>query len=155
MKNKLIALLGIVTVLGALAFVAQPRGFVPMFDADLQRLAMSEHEANCAAEGFMASNSAETAAECRETDGLSDEINLERVTPRFCIYISGVITTLDYDRCLSIMYDMQYWPTYDGDITNAWNRTAPYPLSQLFSDSGDERDTGRTGEREENLRGEE
>ena len=151
MKNKVLALLGVLTVVLVFAFVAQPMGFVPMFDADLRRLAMSLHESHCAAEGFMVSTStsAETAAECRETDGRSTEIDLEGVTPEFCLYISEVITTLEYNRCVSIMYENQYWHTYDGHMTNAWNRTAPYPLSQLFSDSGDQRDTGRTGDREE------
>ncbi len=149
------AILGVVTLALAFAFVAQPEGFVPLFDADLKRLSMTEHEAQCAAEGFMAGNPAEVATECRETNAHSTTIDLEQVTPRFCTHISSVITTLSYDDCLRIMYDMEYWPTYDGEITNAWNRTAPYPLSVLFSDSGDQRDTGRTGEREENLRGEE
>ncbi len=155
MKNKVMAILGVATLALAFAFVVQPEGFVPLFDADLNRLAMTRQEAQCAAEGFMASNSEETAAECRETNGLPADIDLEAVTPAFCSHISGVITTLSYDDCLRIMYDMEYWPTYEGKITNSWNRTAPYPLSVLFSDSGDQRDTGRTGDREENLRGEE
>ncbi len=155
MKNKVMAILGVATLALAFAFVAQPTGFVPLFDADLNRLSMTQREAQCAAEGFMASNSEEGAAECRETNALPTDIDLEGVTPRFCTHISSVISTLSYEDCLRIMYDMEYWPTYNGEITNAWNRSAPYPLSVLFSDSGDQRDTGRTGEREENLRGEE
>ena len=154
MKNKVLAVLGVLTFVLGLAFVAQPRGFVPLFDADLNRLSMTLSESHCAGEGFMATrrDSAEKAAECRETDGRSDEIDLEGVTPEFCLHISEVISTLDYTRCLSIMYESQYWPTYDGALTKTWNRTAPYPLSQLFSDSGDQRGDTRTGDKETNLR---
>ncbi len=145
MKNRVIAILGVVTLVLAIAFVAQPEGFVPLFDADLNRLTMNRSEAHCAAVGFVATNGPAAAANCRADDNRTTNTDLEAVVPEFCIELTTVLA-LTYADCLSIMYDMQYWPTYDGDITNSWTRSAPYPLSVLTT-PGAGQDGGRTGDR--------
>jgi hypothetical protein len=51
--------------------------------------------------------------------------------------------------CVSILQTNEYWPTYDGNITNAWNRARPYPntfvLSGKGSNSGGNSRTGGHG----------
>lgn len=150
MKNKVFAFLGILAVVLTAAFVFQPEGFVPLFDADLTRLAMSSSEAHCSAVAFISGGDRATkAAECRETDGRSKETDLIVVTPMFCQYVSGAIESLTYTECVSIMHGKKLWPTYDGGLTASWSRSAPYPLSELESPLGDLPDEGRTGGREE------
>jgi len=52
------------------------------------------------------------------------------------------------DACLAIMSQNQYWPTYDGALTDQWNRARPYPTTSL-SGPGEEPDSSRTGGRSE------
>ena len=141
------AILGVATLALAFAFVAQPEGFVPLFDADLNRLTMNRSEAHCAAVGFVATNGPAAAANCRDEDNRTTNTDLVAVVPEFCIELVTTLT-LTYDECLSIMYDMQYWPTYDGDITNSWTRSAPYPLS-ILATPGAGPAGGRTGDRQD------
>ncbi len=153
MRNKVIAFFGILALVLTAYYVFQPQGFVPLFDANLRQLAMTPKEAHCAGTviALPESKRAEATAICRDDpdNGYSEEVELAAVLGTFCSQVAIEIDSLDYAECLSIMHDMDYWPLYDGGVTNAWSRSAPYPLDVLGSPGNVE---GRTGSRELNER---
>ena len=150
-------ILGVVVILGALIYIARPVGHVPPFDANLVRLAETELEGYCAGQTLWRSQrisgDAEMAHACRdqERDTYSSDVDLRAVVPAFCRGIVEAGFPASHQDCLGIMDSQQYWPTYDGGVSNQWNRARPYPLNQLQVGEV-EQDNSRTGERVENTR---
>lgn len=144
-----LAVAAITTVLIGGFFVMKDPGHVPLFDANLNRLAETEREGFCSGIAFWGSRGdgdAKVAEECRTTDGRSTEINLSIVLSAFCTGVQkagfpGDVTT----DCYDVLVSYRYWPTYDGQITDAWTRSNPYPGELFAPPTGS---GSRTGERE-------
>ena len=152
MKNKVLAFLAILVIVGTGWYVLQPEGFVPLFDANLRQLAMTAKEARCSGEVYVQPRNMEekavAAAACRADpdNASSEEIDLITVVPTFCLAIISQIAST-YTECVTTMSDMQFWPLYNGGITNVWNvRSAPYPLDVLQRQGSS--DDSRTGDRD-------
>ncbi len=152
MKTRLLGLVGILVLILGVWYVARPMGFVPIYDANLQRLAMSAYESQCAGEAFMAGESPTVAAECRVTSGHSQDINLNIVQIQFCQTVAEAYH-MTPEACMKILTDFQLWPTYDGSLTDQWSESNPYPGGILGTDTEAE-DSSRTGGREGLQRGE-
>ena len=152
MKTRLLGLVGILVLILGVWYVARPTGFVPMFDANLVRIAMTAHEAQCAGIAFMSGESPLVAAECRESSGFSQEINLNIVQIQFCQTVAEAFN-MTPEACMKILTDFQLWPTYDGSLTDQWSESNPYPGGILGTDTEAE-DSSRTGGREGLQRGE-
>lgn len=124
-------------------------GHVPLFDADLNRLAESELEGYCAGKVFWVERggNAEMAADCRAANPqMDDQYNLGVVQMAFCLgaRASGFSGDVTVD-CLQVLEQNQLWPTYDGSITDAWTKANPYPGDVWAPPSGS---GSRTGGRE-------
>ena len=151
MSRKLLTFAGVVTVALGLAYVAWPVGHIPPYDANLVRLAESSLQGYCAGEAFWRSGgagSASLAGQCRGrlAGKRSNVPNLNAVPGAFCAAIIAEGWEGDQPSCLSIMSDNQYWPTYDGAITDQWNRARGYPLKAI-SVGGKPESESRTGDR--------
>lgn len=147
--NKLLAILAISTVLiGGLLIMKDP-GHVPLFDADLNRLAESELEGFCAGKVFWVDRGGnpEEAAACRaEYSQMDNDYHLDRVQMAFCLGVQAAGWPGDPRiECLDILQAHSLWPTYDGALTDAWTKANPYPGDIWAPPAG----TGsRTGGRE-------
>ncbi len=142
--KKFQTVMAIVVMFLAVLYVARPEGFVPLFDAGLNRLAMTEQEGYCAGRAWL--NDAATAADCRATDSHSTDIDLRTVVPAFCNAIVGEIG-ITQETCENIFAVNAMWPLYDGGFTDEWSESAPYPGS-ILGDGPIPEDTGRTGGRD-------
>ena len=142
--RKFQTFLAIVVMFMAVLYVARPEGFVPLFDANLQRLAMTQQEGYCA--GQVWQNSATSTADCRKTDAHRTEIDLRDVVPGFCQAVIASIS-ITQQRCEEIFATNAMWPLYDGGFTQNWSDQAPYPGS-ILGDGPPPEDTGRTGGRD-------
>ena len=141
---------GIAVVLLVVAYAARPSPHVPPYDANLVRLAETERQGYCAGVTFWQTGGgdgdADLAKECRkEHPKESGRVNLVATERGFCRAIvdegwEGTVST-----CLDIMGTYQYWPTFDGAITDQWNRARPYPSTAIGGTS--EQDDSRTGGR--------
>jgi hypothetical protein len=156
--RKLLGLMGIVVLLGAGVYVGRPAGHIPPYDANLVRLAETELEGYCSGRTFWQTQgygNAEQAALCREeyAGQYPDTPNLGRVQLAFCLALTHVGYQGGVDTCMAIVRTNQYWPTYDGRISAAWNRARPYPLREGLTGEQEETDGSRTGEREGATRG--
>lgn len=147
--NKLLAILAISTVLIGGFLVMRDPGHIPLFDADLNRLAESELEGYCAGKVFWVERGgdAEMAADCRAANpAMDNQYNLGTVQWSFCLGAKaagfGGDVTVD---CLQVLEQEQLWPTYDGSITNAWTKANPYPGDVWAPPAGS---GSRTGGRE-------
>lgn len=154
MKRRVATIVGALILAGSVVYVARPAGHQPPYDANLVRLAESRLEGYCAGQAFWASGgdpagNASLAAQCRaERAGtMPSTTNLAAVPRGFCraIVDSGWEGTAK--QCLEILGQYQYWPTYDGGISNAWNRARPYPLAHLSTGPSQASDESRTGGR--------
>ena len=134
----------------AVAYVARPTGHIPLYDANLVRLAESPLQGYCAGETLMktqdyAGNGAMAEA-CRAKNGsaMSNKPNISRVERPFCQAVVANGFNGSVDDCLEILAQNQLWPTYDGGITNQWNRARPYPRSaiQVIAPKPDDSRTG-------------
>ena len=157
MSRKLLTFAGVVTVALGLTYVAWPVGHIPPYDANLVRLAESSLQGYCAGEAFWRSGGAGSgrlAGECRKrlAGKRSNVPNLNAVPGAFCSAIVNEGWEGDQPSCLSIMSDNQYWPTYDGAITDQWNRARPYPRPLISTTAGPKSDGARTGNRNGNER---
>ena len=156
-SQKSSALLRSLLALGAVAlllfgfagFILAP-GHVPLLDANRTRLAESYLEGW--ASGFTyirtgGSGSATIAAEQRESHAaLDNTYDPTVVHSAFCggAVAAGFGGNAQTD-CVDVLVDLQWWPTYDGELTGAWNDAFPYPLGALGEAPAE--DSGRTGDR--------
>ena len=149
MKRKMMFIFGMIVIVISLIYVARPAGHTPPYDANLVRLAETPRQGYCSGVAFWASEgvgNSSTAARCRKGSTRSDKPDMVRVQVSFC----KAVTDAGYDggvqQCLQILSSEQLWPTYDGALTNQWNRARPYPSPGLPS-SVPQKDQSRTGGR--------
>jgi len=149
--RKLLGVLGFLTIIVATLYVTLPVGHIPLYDANLVRLAETELEGYCAGYTFPISNGVGDdveAASCRRTyaSRYSEVFSPSAAERAFCgaIADSGRYGT-DQAGCIMTIRSGQYWPTYAGSLTNDWNRARPYPLTTGLSEA--EPDDSRTGGR--------
>jgi hypothetical protein len=149
-RRKLLGLAGALVILGSVAYVAQPTGHVPPFDANLVRLAESELEGYCSGEVFWdTGGNAAAAAACRAArrGTMSEMSDLAAVSPAFCRAVVDSGWDQDVAACLEILESEQLWPTYDGGLSDAWNRARPYPQAPIHkAEMTDSRTGGHTGQ---------
>ena len=150
-KKRLLANIGgAAVVLLVLAYAGNRPGHIPPYDANLVRIVETERQGYCA--GLVGwktefAGSKDQAAACRtEHRELSGRVNMATSVRGFCQAILDQGWNGYMDSCLSILTENQYWPTYDGALTNQWNRARPYPNSALGGAS-DQTDSSRTGGR--------
>ena len=156
-KRYLLALAGLAVLAGAPLYVARSAPHIPPYDANLVRLAESELEGYCAGETFwgsQAQGNADMARDCRSrlAGQKAATPNLPAVVPAFCTAIIDSGWEGSQWQCEEIMASNKYWPTYDGSITNAWNRARKYPVSPIAVKSTPPEDTSRTGDRPDRTR---
>jgi hypothetical protein len=150
-----LALIALIAIAGGAFYLIRDVGHIPLFDANLQVLAESEVEGYCAGLTFWSnrgSGNAAEAAACRNESDRSTDPDLTRVPAFFCMAVREAGFAGTVDECLGILDGQKLWPTRDGDLTNSWSQSAPYPGDLAFvvppSDS-------RTGTREGFDRGDE
>ena len=155
-RRRVLAAVGVLVSVLAVAYVARPVQHIPPYDANLVRLAESEVEGYCSGITFWktqgAGNGSEASACRKQHPGMSRVSDLPAVPPMFCRAIVESGWDGDVPTCLSIMVNNQLWPTYDGSISQAWNRARPYPESQLQTPAS-QRDNSRTGGHNGSTRG--
>ena len=151
-RRRLGILVGLLVLAGALVYVARPVGHIPIYDANLVRLAETELQGYCAGDAFWKSageGDAGKARACRaqyaDSGQFANVTDLAVVPRAFCQAIVEDGWDGDVPTCLQIMVDNQYWPTYDGGITDQWNRARPYPVSAIPSGPPPADDGSRTG----------
>ena len=150
--NRLLALGGILAVLGGFVLLVIPGPPVPLLDANRQLLAESEQEGYCAGQTFWNTNGGgdeALMAECLSDSPLDDETDLHAVQPAFCraVVVEGYQGT--EENCMSILGGNKLWPTLVGGLTESWNRRFPYPLDSLTTGGQVQPSSDRTGDREE------
>lgn len=151
MTRKLLGFAGVATILLSMLYIAWPVGFIAPYDANLVRLADSQLQGYCSGDSFMKSQGvgdANLAANCRNEKAakMSNKPDMGVVQGAFCqaVHANGWQGTRA--QCLSILQTNEYWPTYDGNITNAWNRARPYPNTFALAGTGSNSGGGsRTG----------
>src|SRR3990167_3174634 len=110
-----------------------------LYDADLNRLAVTYQEGVCAGTTYVDTRgrgdpqatarcrAVPPAAEGRPAPRASEAVELDRVLPGFC---GGVIergwegTVSD---CVGILVENRMWPTYDGRLSVAFGGKYPWP----------------------------
>ncbi len=150
-----LALLALIVVVAGAGYLLKDAGHVPLFSASLERLAETESEGWCAGVGFWSARTSPAdqkaiASECRSSRPGTDP-DLQAVQPAFCQAIVNRGYKNGVDGCLKVVTLNRYWPTYDGGITQSWSRKFPYPGDLILQDTPTD-NTGRTGDREGNLR---
>jgi len=149
MRRLAIFGIGIALIVSGLTYISWPVGHIPPYDANLVRLAETEAQGYCT--GFSFINSAGQAnptkvKDCRKKHrGLSDKPNIQNVLQPFCQGVKDGGWQGSVKECLQIMIQQQYWPTYSGTITDAWNRARPYPLAFISAQANNQGDSSRTG----------
>ena len=152
-RRRLLALAGATAIILGLAYIARPAGHVPPYDANLVRLAESALQGYCAGETLWKTGGAGDArltgaCRARLAKKKSDDPYMPAVIPNFCqAIIDAGWKEGTRAVCADIMVSNQYWPTYDGGLTNAWNRVRPYPRAAIVP-TGPKRNGSRTGEHE-------
>lgn len=155
LMNRLLGIGGLLVVLGGLVMLIIPGPPIPLLDANRIVLAESIREGYCT--GNVYSDGVpqeESAADCRATSSLPDEIDLPAVQRAAC---QGYADSYNEDAmwvsgCADWMAANQFWPTMDGRLTNSWNRRFPYPLNDLGIPSTGRTDNDRGGSRDGNNR---
>lgn len=141
---------GVLVVLLVLAYVGNRPGHQSPYDANLVRLAETERQGYCGGLTFwktQGEGDAQVAKTCRpEHPERSGRVNLVATETGFCQAVVDSGWEGYVGSCLVILHDNQYWPTYDGGITNQWNRARPYPSAILEGVGGGD-DGSRTGGR--------
>lgn len=150
-KRALAHAAGLATVALVVVYAAHRPGHIPPYDANLVRLAETELQGYCAGETFWKTGGGGDrgmAADCRdrERDARSSEINLLAAERAFCQAIVNQGWEGTVSSCLVILSDNKYWPTYDGSISDQWNRARPYPRPAIGG-AGKPSDGSRTGGR--------
>ena len=141
MSRKLLGLAGALTIILGFVYIAMPVGFIPPYDANLVRLADSQLQGYCSGDSFMKSQGvgdANLAAMCRvqRAKVMSDKPDMGVVQGSFCQAVVDNGWQGTKVACIGILQTNEYWPTYDGNITNAWNRARPYPNTFALSGTG-------------------
>src|SRR3990167_10201178 len=150
--RRLLTLGGGLLVAGALVYVAQPAAHVPIYDANLVRLAESNLQGYCAGETLGntgGEGDAATAAACRETrkGDRPDTPDVAAVPRAFCqAIVDAGWRDGSQAVCIEILTANKLWPTYDGGLTDQWNRARGYPLKAI-SVGGKPESESRTGDR--------
>jgi hypothetical protein len=151
-RRRLLFIAGCLVALLAVVYVARPAGHIPPYDADLNRLAETQLEGYCSGSVFWKTygeGDGGAAAECREERaGMHEDVpNIPAVQRSFCraVVAEGWDGTVPY--CLEILQDSKLWPTYDGQLTQEWNRARKYPQPPIQV-VGSEGEGSRTGGRE-------
>ena len=147
--------LGCAAIVGGIIYAAYPAGHINLYDANLVRLAESNLQGYCAGETLWKTGGTEDAdmtAGCRNArrEQRPDEPNLSAVIPSFCQAIVDGGWGGTHADCTAIIVDNQFWPTYDGGLTNSWNRARKWPKPPLSQ--GSDTDGSRTGDRDGNTR---
>ena len=130
-----LALISLIVVAGGAFYLLHDVGRIPMFDDNLRPLAESEVEGYCAGLTFWSnrgSGNAAEAAACRAGSDRSTEPDLVRVPAFFCMAVREAGFAGTVDECLGILDGQKLWPTRDGDLTNSWSQSAPYPGDLAF-----------------------
>lgn len=150
-QRRILGVLGVLVCIMALVYISLPVGHIPLYDANLVRLAETDLQAYCSGNTIMKTGGnpdANLASECRTSKAgqYSNTYNLKNVQNLFCQAVLDAGWTGTMTDCLGILTDNEYWPTYDGSISNQWNRARPYP-GRFVPLSGGTRgsDTSRTG----------
>jgi hypothetical protein len=88
------------------------------------------------------------AAEARDTHPeLNQDYDPTVVVAAFCSgAVSGGFRGNQTTDCVNVVNELQWWPTYDGQLSSAWNTAFPYPLGAL-GEAPPEDSGGRTGDR--------
>jgi len=149
-----LAFLAVLVVFAGGWYLLKDAGHVPMYSANLERLAETSTEGYCAGKAFWSGGASEqdrkiAASECRTARGPSD-YNLAEVQPAFCEAVTKEGYAPGVDVCLDIVVKSQLWPTYNGGLTRAWSRNFPYPGRLILQQTTT--DDSRTGNREGNIR---
>mgnify|MGYP001616680050 CR=1 FL=1 len=133
-----------------IAYVARPSPHVPLYDANLVRLAETERQGYCSGVTFWTTQyegDANLAKECRKTHREeSGRVDLLAAERGFCRGIVDEGWEGSVPDCVGILQGYRYWPTYDGSITDQWNRARPYPRP-IIESSPESGDGSRTGDR--------
>ena len=151
--RRLLGLVGAAVVVASLAYVARPAGHVPPYDANLVRLAESQLDGYCAGEAFWTSQGdgdgrIADACRARLAEQKSRKPDARVVVGAFCEGVMDAGWEGTAYECVGTLTDGRLWPTYDGSLTDQWNRARPYPRPALAPSSGSEIDDGsRTGDR--------
>jgi hypothetical protein len=149
MKNKILAVGAVLLIVGGGLYVFREPGHIPMFDADIQRLAETAREGYCAGRVYWKTGGGgdETAAkECRASDTQSTEIDLSVVQLEFCWGVISEGYSGNAYGCRDYLQTKELWPTYIGQLTDAWTKAYPYPGGLLKASTNI--DDSRTGIRE-------
>lgn len=141
---------GALVVLLVVAYVVRPSPHVPLYDANLVRLAETERQGYCSGVTFwrtQGEGDADLAKECRRAHPEeSGAVNLAATERGFCRGIVDQGWTGTVSDCVGILGQYQYWPTLDGSITDQWNRARPYPRPAITGAESPD-DESRTGGR--------
>lgn len=149
-RRKAGFLAAVLLIVGAVAYVARPAGHIPPYDANLVRLAETDLQGYCAGRTFWNTQglgNAGVARACRSElrEQHPDVPDLPAAERGFCQAISDQGWAGTVGECLDILVANQYWPTYDGSLSNQWNRARPYPHVAATLGSGPRSDDSRTG----------
>ncbi len=133
----------IVAVLAAGGFaVFRDPGRIHIYDAAGAVLAETQAEGFCSGSTFWATRGngdSHVAAKCRTDTVYGTTIDHNNVQWYFCLGAQSAGFTGDLNAdCLNFLQGSKFWPTADGQITNTWSDTYPYPLDQFGTTDGQE-----------------
>jgi hypothetical protein len=151
---RTLAVLAVLLIVGGAVYMLKDVGRIPMFSANLERLAETPTEAACTGKAFWTAKTKvdrkEAATVCRLASQATDT-DLQTVQKVFCQAVTKAGYQPGTETCMQIMVANRFWPTYDGAITNSWSRKFPYPGTLILQDTSTA-DDSRTGGREGNFR---
>ena len=157
LQRRLTGLAGLAVVVAGIVYILLPVGHIPPYDANLVRLAETDRQGYCSGMTLIQTGGGPDAvrtADCRKESKRPNVANLQVVLPAFCQGVLDGGWEGDVPTCLDIVAQNMYWPTYDGTITNEWNRARPYPAVLLANIGGNGgADGSRTGGRAGSDRG--
>ena len=149
MKVKALLTFAVLLAVLSLVYVARPLPPPLLYDANLNRLAMSPAEGYCAGVSFWKTQGRSDVPgveACLAASSLSTDTNPSLVLPQFCAgAVDAGFSGDPVAGCLVFLLDNQLWPTYDGRLADAWTAKYPYPGGTLGADLPP--DESRTGGR--------
>jgi hypothetical protein len=140
-----LGLVALIVVAGGGFYLIRDVGHIPLFDAQLHRLAETPAEGYCAGVAFWNNRGQPDpgrAQECRVDSDLSTTLDLKQVQPLFCKAVTDNGYAGGITECIGILTGQKLWPTYDGGLTSEWSKTAPYPGDLVFVIPDSESRTG-------------
>jgi hypothetical protein len=153
--NKLLAIGGILVIVGGLFLLVNPVTHIPLLDANRAVLAESDADGFCAGQTFMKTRGYGNEAqmnECLDLTKHSKDINHMQVQPAFCAGLKDAGLDMGKEECMGILNENKLWPTMTGGLSSSWNRRFPYPGDFLTSNVPQTGGDSRTGDRETNDR---